>query len=1070
MQPTQVRERTIDRLKQDLLGPHSEHEVLTGPRVRPSDVYLTGILWPIGERMGGEDDDGTDGEGDNDEGASTSSPVGQQRPCSMGISFCVEARTETCSVNLAVEFATYSLDKFQETKDGPTLLRWTRRPFRIQIQDLTLPNSEHQRLSLTAEGLHAEVEVHLRARKGPGSRLVTATLINRSQGAEADRDAGEQLTLFQTRMEITPCSGARLIARPGRPALQDEDERIAALLYRDVPEFATGHQCSASWQSSGGFASRISTEWIPRASVHALREDGDEVFASLVTDGSLDAHTLATTTEADLCTRLEQLPLAYGRWIAKTTQRIPSLPTHLQLVATENIEACRRVHDRMVAGVDAIRRDVNIRKAFQLANAAIALQHSWKTKGSAAGLRWRPFQLGFILLSAESTCSRLVPDREILDLLWFPTGGGKTEAYLALIAMLAFHRRLVHDDPDEGRGNAAVMRYTLRLLTAQQFERAAAVILACELIRRNEAPLIQADEALGDTPFSIGLWVGGDATPNTFEIASAKSGARDGCTAEQIDECPCCGGRVRWQYDEGNETVMPFCNGSDCLLGRETFGCWPVFTVDSDIYREQPTLLIGTIDKFALLATKREVRDLFGFGSMRATDLIIQDELHLISGPLGTIAGVYETAFDWLLRKAGRRPKIIGSTATIRRASQQARALFDRQSCQFPPPGLDHDDSGFAVRDPDKAPRVYLGVTTAGRSAKFALQAAAGSLLESTGGSTGLSDKDRDGYSTLLAYFNSLRELGGAIVQMLDDVPDSMKLYAAQHGENVRTIAPPRELTSRVSQKEIIEILAELTIEAGNPGAVDVVLATNMVSVGVDVSRLGAMLLNGQPKTRSEYIQATSRVGRKAFPGLVVAVLNAAKPRDRSHFETFTGWHSSLYRDVEATSVTPFASRSRDRALHAALVAMIRHGHDSMAARPDLSVAPDEFLSAVFEEIQRRVSAIDPRETHACTLELDERLGNWQGRAPTYYLSPRQLNKALLISADLNAQRRASGRLPAEAWPTMNNMRSIEATTLFRLADSLAPPRDAATEAGDGGSPPAAETVRPVPRWRRRDG
>lgn len=369
------------------------------------------------------------------------------------------------------------------------------------------------------------------------------------------------------------------------------------------------------------------------------------------------------------------------------------------------------------------------------------------------------------------------------------------------------------------------------------------------------------------------------------------------------------------------------------------------------------------------------------------------------------------------------------------------------------------------MRDDSKPPRTYLGVTTAGRSAKFTLQAVAGSLLQSTGSSVGLKDANRDGYSTLLAYFNSLRELGGAIVQMLDDVPDSMKLYAEQRCETVRDCAPPRELTSRVSQKEIIEILSELKIAAGKEGSVDTVLATNMVSVGVDVSRLGLMVINGQPKTRSEYIQATSRVGRSVFPGLVVAVLNAAKPRDRSHFETFFGWHATLYRDVEATSVTPFASRARDRALHAALVAMIRHSHPAMQQSPKLSNAPDSLLQGVVEEIERRVKSIDQREIKACEMELNERLENWDSRAPSFYTNPNAPNKSLLISADLNAQRRATGRLPPAAWPTMNNMRSVEASTRFRMAEGLSSPspRAAVSESPDEPTPRQ-------PRWRKPNG
>lgn len=1068
MDPVSVRAAIVARLKEDLIGPHRIDEVLQGVRVRPSDVYLTGILWTYGDRMGNEDDDGSEGDDEEADAPSVASPVGQQRPCSMGVSICTAADRGPGTVNVTVRFATYDFERIEADGGRPAELKWTRRPFVIELVGLAIPDSDPRIEELTADGLKADVRLHVRARPGPSGRLVTLTLINRSEAPQGDRNGAEALFLFQTEMEVRPAAGTKLVPRPARPSANDEDEEVGRLLYRDVPEFASGHQCSASWETSIGEASVVRSDWIPSTTVVAFREDGHTVFEGLVNEGAFDAHQLSRQPDEEVLARLCALPKAYAKWVEDQRGRIEALPKALKAVATSNLDDCAKVTDRMTEGVAAMRRDRRLLRAFKLANAAMALQHGWKPAGRSP-LRWRPFQLGFILLSATSVCDPKAADREVLDLLWFPTGGGKTEAYLALVAMLGFYRRSVHSNPDDGAGNAALMRYTLRLLTAQQFERAASLILACELIRRNSLSDVEYGIDPGLVPFSIGLWVGGDATPNKFSGAMVSRGRRDGTTAEQIDECPCCQGRVRWNYDEAAESVRPYCESQTCTLGAG-FGLWPVFTVDDDIYRERPTLVIGTIDKFALVTTSSKVANLFAFGTPQSPDLIIQDELHLISGPLGTIAGLYETAFDWLLRKGTRRPKVIGSTATIRRAADQVRALFDRQSCQFPPPGLDHDDSGFAVCDTNKPPRMYVGVTTAGRSAKFTLQATAGSLLQSAGDAVGLSHADRDGYSTLLAYFNSLRELGGAIVQMLDDVPDSIKLYAGQRGEATRENAPPRELTSRVSQKEIIEILSELKVPAGRPETIDVVLATNMVSVGVDVSRLGLMVMNGQPKTRSEYIQATSRVGRSAFPGLVVAVLNAAKPRDRSHFETFFSWHSTLYRDVEATSVTPFASRARDRALHAALVAMIRHLDPSMRQRPRLQDAPDSLLAEVVAEIERRVLAIDPREMNACAVEIDERLDNWQARSPTYYVNPMSFNKSLLISADLNAKRRATGRLPPDAWPTMNNMRSVEATTPFRMAEVLTAPVSGTPVPGEATAGDPLQDPRPQPRWRRSNG
>jgi hypothetical protein len=382
----------------------------------------------------------------------------------------------------------------------------------------------------------------------------------------------------------------------------------------------------------------------------------------------------------------------------------------------------------------------------------------------------------------------------------------------------------------------------------------------------------------------------------------------------------------------------------------------------------------------------------------------------------------------------------VGSTATIRRAVDQTRALFNRTATQFPPPGLDHHDSGFAVLDRGSPGRLYIGITTAGRSAKFTLQAAAGCLLQSAYGE--LADLERrDPYATLVAYFNSLRELGGALVLMQDDVKDSIQLYGTRHGEGLRPADNIEELTSRRTQEEVRDMLDKLATRATEDGCVDAVLATNMVSVGVDVPRLGLMLVNGQPKTRSEYIQATSRVGRDRAPGLVVSLLNNAKPRDRSHYETFPIWHQSLYRDVEATSVTPFASRARDRAMHAALATMIRHGVDAMLDSPQMTDAQIEAAGEVVDEIVSRAAAIDPAEKRV-RRELDRRLADWEARQPRIWWSDRKPRQTLLQSAERAAALRALGRGVGDAWPTMNNMRSVEPSVRFRLAEWLKGPAE----------------------------
>jgi hypothetical protein len=1065
MQAHDVRLNIVQRLEEDLIGPLKLNEELRGKRIKPSDIYLSGILWPLGEKMGAEDDDAQLGFGDeeNDEASSSATLVGQQRPCSMGISFATFSSNSNDAIKVSIKFATYKPNQ-EEDSEGNLTRVWKRQQYEFNLDiNLTLNPYKDFPKTLESEFLKAKIELHLRTLSAGKNLLTTVTLVNRSHSEEFDAELMEELSIFQTEIRVTPLRDTKIVPKPHSVFVNDEDDKSNKLLYRKIHDFASGHQCSVDWIEEQDSALEVSSTWVPKSFVPAFKEDGDEVFSEMALNNSFDAESLSLMSDEELFLRLNQLTIAYDKWIDKQNSEALILENDFRITAEEHIKNCKLVNERMKAGVLAITKNKNLAESFRLANAAMSIQHKWKKDSNGKSLKplaWRPFQLGFILLAAESTCINKNKDREILDLLWFPTGGGKTEAYLAIVGMLSWYRRLSHQNSDDGDGNAAVMRYTLRLLTAQQFERASSLILACELLRKGKIQPRLNKKIIGETPFSIGLWVGKDATPNTFKEAILSQGKKDGSTAEQIEECPCCHGRINWNYHEDSEKVNPFCINDECLLGKE-FGYWPVFTVDQDIYRERPTLLIGTVDKFAQLALKEDISKLFGFGTDKSTDLIIQDELHLISGPLGTITGLYETAFDWLLQKDGIKPKVIGSTATIRRAQEQVKALFDRKSCQFPPQGINYDNSGFAVVDYGNKSRwrMYVGLTTAGRSAKFALQATAGSVLQSGSSYTGFPDNSRDGYSTLLCYFNSLKELGGAIVQMLDDVPDAISLYSRSRNEERREILDPKELTSRVSQRQIIEILGELKRTNLDPDCVDVVLATNMVSVGVDVPRLGLMVVNGQPKTRSEYIQSTSRVGRSSFPGLVVSVLNAAKPRDRSHYETFPAWHQAIYRDVEATSVTPFASRSRDRGLPAILVSMIRHTDPNMASSSNFDNANTDLLRKIIKEIERRVASIDPRESEETVKELNELLNNWFDRNPTVYLNQFQPEKSLLQYAEDYAKKIAAGRLPGSAWPVMNTMRSLEPSSRFRMKEYL--------NFKKNNNENLDEEV--IPRWRQKD-
>jgi hypothetical protein len=619
---------------------------------------------------------------------------------------------------------------------------------------------------------------------------------------------------------------------------------------------------------------------------------------------------------------------------------------------------------------------------------------------------WRPFQLAFLLLNLPSLDDPTHPERTrdsgLVDLLFFPTGGGKTEAYLGLTAFTLAIRRLqgtVAGRDGRSGGVAVLMRYTLRLLTAQQFERAAALICACEVRRRE---LVATDDRWGDEPFRLGMWVGSNVTPNRTkeaayaieEAASTGKKRNAASSAVQLVSCPWCGTRL----NDGRDAKTDVQRWRTLLFCGEQFGTCPftavnspgeglpVVTVDEELYRLLPDFIISTADKFAQLPWRGPLHMLFGNVTrrcerhgyrspdldtidsqrperdshtatgpktgnlpkartvdvmpLRPPDLIIQDELHLISGPLGTLVGLYETAIDelatWDVDGVAVRPKVVASTATVRRAAEQAHALFARRLAVFPTPVLDVSDSFFAKErsTDERAGRQYLGICAPGLRLKSAEVRVFTALLASAQRLYDRYGVAADPWMTLVGYFSALRELAGAR-RLVDDEIKNAVYRADRRGLGRRSIrrSGVEELTSRVSSGDIRDVLDRLKqrFDPNTEGTypIDVLLATNMISVGVDVGRLGAMCAVGQPKTTSEYIQATSRVGRSQDgPGLVVTLYNWSRPRDLSHYETFELYHSTFYRQVEALSVTPFSPRALDRGLSAVLVALVRQNTD----------------------------------------------------------------------------------------------------------------------------------------------
>ncbi|WP_298993065.1 helicase-related protein [uncultured Pseudokineococcus sp.] len=880
-----------------------------------------------------------------------------------------------------------------------------------------------------------------------GAVSITAVLVNVAD--QPARGGADEVSVFRPRLHLEVEAGHFL----GRTTVRDgtalsADEASTQLLFRDKASLAIGHGCSVTWEGGSAPVTAVSSTFIPHEDVRVSRAERADVPV-------LSMRDLSATDDR---TSLFGLVEAYESWIEEQAVEAARLDEENRVVAERHLATARQAASRMRAGIEAVEADPAARQAFRVMNGAMQEQRSRqemiRARLSAPPDRdqtWRPFQMAFVLMNLEGLVDETSDDRDVADLLWFPTGGGKTEAYLGLVAFVIALRRLRAGAGAGAGGVAVLMRYTLRLLTVQQFERAAGLICALEMWRRRElpaAPLI-----------SIGLWVGQGSTPNKVKDAEAalrktRSTGEDGDEGNprQLLTCPWCGADLpveSYVVSRRPDKLTVECSNRDCDFRPGL----PVHVVDSDVYDARPSLVIGTVDKFAMLAWNERAGVLFGRGSDDLPpDLIIQDELHLISGPLGTLVGLYEMAVDEASSRvvvgedgdrAAVRPKLVASTATIRRAEAQVRAVFARTSAQFPPPGLTPDDSFFAVTAPaeERATRQYVGVMAPGSSHATLLVRTYAALLQ---GAEALEDDDevKDAYWTLLGYFNSLRVLGSAYIQAIDDVPDRVKVVADRLGQTPRDLsAVPRELTSRKRSSEIPRELEALGTSLPDPDAPNVVLATNMISVGVDVDRLGLMVAMGQPQTTSEYIQATSRVGR-AHPGLVVTLYNAARSRDLSHYESFTSYHRALYRQVEATGATPFAPRAVDRGLHGVLAAMTRllvAGGSPEGAVGALRT--DQAVDRLRQVVVERVRAVQPEEAERVEDSFDELVDRWrygvEHGGVRQYSGWRSREGALLVPAGQRIKgSEGPDTFPVEdpAWPTLTSLRNVDSESSLYLA------------------------------------
>lgn len=1005
---------------------------------------------------------------------------------------------------IEVEAGLYSVSTMTDPVTEKTVTRYPRKPiqWKNNEQPLKMPTREEVICKIPVAETGLQFDITYRYSKD-SCNIYTFTLENtKTKGGAGIRDED---CFFQVKFRLLSRSGFSPLPENQRINTDDEDYWSNQLLYRNVRNYAIGHGCAANWEEADGKVSWISSAIFPSYEMKPI-------VPSIISGVSLDM--LKMSDYGDFSSTIDELRLMckkYLIWINQLKKQAAEIEPLYRKTAEKHISNCETCLKRMNAGIDLLEGNNKVRQAFQLMNRAMLLQQlhynlplqkwtgdsdgnlkleksikilpkiddssTWHNRESQVYGKWRPFQLAFILINLKSMYDNECNERSIVDLIWFPTGGGKTEAYLGLSAYTIFIRRLKNK---EDSGTAILMRYTLRLLTAQQYERAASMICACDLIRK-ETP-----EILGHERISVGLWVGGSTTPNSMKDAVKKyedlyKGQSD-INPFVMLKCPWCGAQMGIVekdnqnhrhlpgYEKkkigphGSQKIIFQCSNTElpCAFSCDDYEL-PLYVVDDVIYEKRPTLLIGTVDKFAMLPFRPKAQGLFGYQNgekITSPDLIIQDELHLISGPLGSMVGHYETLIHELCTdrtdSGTVSPKVIASTATISRAKEQCHSLYGcgkEKVFQFPPSGLDAGDSFFAKEDKTRNGRKYVGILASGSSsdATTAIRLYS-SLLYGTKAMAVETEEKRDPYWTNVGYYNSIRELGQAATWIKADIDqhldvmykrrfDDKRYSREEYQQSRRYIWRDEELTSRIRSDKITDSLANLNIcypaEKNTDGKIkehpiDICLATNMISVGLDVPRLGLMTVAGQPKTTSEYIQASSRVGRDVdeAPGIVFVLYRPGRPRDKSHYEQFRSYHSRIYCHVEPTSVTPFSAPVRERALHAIMIGIMRlEKNDGFNSDPPR--APDaDLYNHVKTIIENRIKDIDSDELDATIVQMEYIIQCWEDWQPRKWEPQRDRNLSYSNAVPLMFP---AGSQRNEEWgkrgiPTPTSMRSVDAS------------------------------------------
>lgn len=1019
-----------DHLRTDFIGPIEDDEVLE--MEEPLSRYSLGILWAQPKNKDSEtiDIDRSMEEMFDDESEDSEEPknVSVFNPSTMGVSF---AAFPNDSLNITFNYAAYHHSEKIITENGKEIKRhYYVREGRIFQTVVVIPDKVCHLVISDKENSDITVYLHIRKINDDNSELVTVSVLNKKKAGNdfIERNEG---ALFQCALSVKNNNGFMPVYRKNIHKSFEEEKND--MLYDSVNNYSYGHSCSSVYVENHGIVDEVKSEFVPQ---YRMLQMMPRLF-----DNSeyLYMNYWSKADRSAACYQLDSFITQYQEWytgLKNNTELIAKYPD----TAFDSFKKIERCISRLYTGVEVLRKNDTAWKSFVYMNEAMLLQRV-KTKHCSPGIvSWYPFQMAYILQIIPDIVDNDSAFHNDVDLLWFPTGGGKTEAYLGLSAFSIFFRRL-GSDKDNINGVTIIMRYTLRLLTLQQFERATALVCACEHIRRKYD--------IPGSEISIGLWIGSGMTPNHIEDASETlKKIREDSTAAiyeanpmQITKCPWCGAEINiggYEIISGKMNIS-CCNNRECEFHKHL----PIYVVDDDIYRIAPTFVLSTVDKFARITWEEQAGNLLGANGCKPPELIIQDELHLISGPLGSITGIYEMAIENICKHYGKVPKIIASTATVKNADNQIKILYNRNMIQFPPNGLLHTDSFFAIEaDLSKRPaRTYLGICSIGSGTSemliktFALLTFMKHLYRLQGKPTDVIDQ----FYTYVGYFNTLKELGSNSIIISDRISAEIKYLATYKFKkeaasvnmkidcvdaNIPSYFRNDELTSRNSAKEIKAVLERLANKYTSEDCFDYIMASNMLSVGIDIDRLGVMCVYGQPKSNSEYIQATSRVGRTK-PGLVISIYNNMRSRDKSYYEQFCYYHSTFYKYVEATSVTSYSPRAIEKALHCAMMAIIRHTIPKYNPNANARkfVRNDKEVELVKQSVLKRVDDIEPRITEYAEEWLNYYLDCWQELVDNL---PNKLVFSDYHNEDVALFRSADNQNGSDIPTILNSVRNVE--------------------------------------------